>query len=94
MTMNDVDDRAFVLVGDLTIATYPEQRKTAITALKQGRTIVDFQKVNDLDSSAVAFMLECVRVSKKQAKFRSLPKALSGLVDLYGVADLFDTKLG
>ena len=79
MTMNDVDDRAFVLVGDLTIATYPEQRKTAITALKQGRTIVDFQKVNDLDSSAVAFMLECVRVSKKQAKFKSLPVSYTHL---------------
>jgi len=90
--MNDLSDRTFAVVGDLTIKTYPEQRQSAVTALEQGRTIVDFQKLNEVDSSAVAFMLECVRVSKRQAKFRFLPKALRGLVNLYGVAELFDTK--
>jgi ABC-type transporter Mla MlaB component len=41
-----------------------------------------------MDSSAIAFMLECVRASGNKVVFKSLPNTLRGLVSLYGVTDL------
>ena len=92
--MDDLNDDTFSVAGDPFMTTYQEERQRGIAAMEQGRLIIDFQKLEELDSSAVAFMLECVRVSNNQAKFRSVPKALSGLVDLYGVTCLFDTTQG
>jgi len=92
--VDDSGDRRFGVTGNLVMTTYNEQQQKAISALEQGRVIIDFQKLQEFDSSAVAFMLECVRSSKSQAKFSSLPKALRGLIDLYGVADLLDISRG
>ncbi|MDA0361221.1 MAG: STAS domain-containing protein [Proteobacteria bacterium] len=94
MIVDDSGDRRFGVTGNLVMTTYNEQQQKAISALEQGRVIIDFQKLQEFDSSAVAFMLECVRSSKGQAKFSSLPKALRGLIDLYGVADLLDISRG
>lgn len=94
MIVDDSGDRRFGVTGNLVMTTYNEQQQKAISALEQGRVIIDFQKLQEFDSSAVAFMLECVRSSKSQAKFSSLPKALRGLIDLYGVADLLDISRG
>ena len=94
MIVNDDDDRRFDVAGDLVMATFSEQRQRAIAAMEQGRVIIDFRNLEEFDSSAVAFMLECVRSSKDQAKFSSLPKALLGLISLYGVADILDTTQG
>ena len=94
MIVDDSGDRRFGVTGNLVMTTYMEQQQKAISALEQGRVIIDFQKLQEFDSSAVAFMLECVRSSKNQAKFSSLPRALRGLIDLYGVADLLDISRG
>ena len=94
MIVDDSGDRRFGVTGNLVMTTYNEQQQKAISALEQGRVIIDFQKLQEFDSSAVAFMLECVRSSKSQAKFSSVPKALRGLIDLYGVADLLDISRG
>ena len=87
-------DRRFDVAGDLVMTTFTVQRQRAIAAIGQGRVIIDFQNMEEFDSSAVAFMLACVRASKDQAKFSSLPKALLGLISLYGVADILDTTQG
>jgi ABC-type transporter Mla MlaB component len=94
--VNDGGDRRFDVAGDLVMGTYSEQRQSALAAMEQGRVIIDFRNLEEFDSSAVAFMLECVRSrsSKDQAKFSSLPKALLGLISLYGVADILDTTQG
>jgi ABC-type transporter Mla MlaB component len=94
VTVNDGGDLRLDVAGDLVMGTFSEQLQRAIAAMGEGRVTIDFQNIEEFDSSAVAFMLECVRSSKDQAKFSSLPKALLGLISLYGVADILDTTQG
>jgi phospholipid transport system transporter-binding protein len=52
---------------------------------------VDFAKVAEVDTSAVSLMLEWQRraqAENKQISFVNLPKSLTSLTALYGVADL------
>ncbi len=61
-----------------------QSRKLALT----GNNIVDFEKVSDLDTSAVSLMLEWERRAIKEGKqltFVNLPENLKSLIDLYGV---------
>jgi phospholipid transport system transporter-binding protein len=56
-----------------------------------GQAVVDFAKVAEVDTSAVSLMLEWQRraqAENKQISFVNLPKSLTSLTVLYGVADL------
>jgi phospholipid transport system transporter-binding protein len=55
------------------------------------QAVVDFAKVAEVDTSAVSLMLEWQRraqAENKQISFVNLPKSLTSLTALYGVADL------
>ncbi|MDA0830399.1 MAG: STAS domain-containing protein [Proteobacteria bacterium] len=82
------DAGSLSLGGELTVVNYVERLEEAKAALREGRLAIDFANVREIDSSAIAFMLECVRASGNKVVFKSLPNTLSGLVSLYGVTDL------
>ena len=63
MIVSDDGDRRFDVSGDLVLATFSEQLQRAIAAMEEGRVIIDFRNLEAFDSSAVAFMLECIRSS-------------------------------
>ena len=55
------------------------------------QAVADFAKVAEVDTSAVSLMLEWQRraqAENKQISFVNLPKSLTSLTVLYGVADL------
>ena len=83
---------SLLLSGELTIMNYIERLEEAKAALAQGHLTIDFANVQDIDSSAIAFMLQCVRISGGKVIFQSLPNTLNGLMSLYGVSDLLKTN--
>ncbi len=89
--MSKPDQISIEVTGELTMHTYPEQVTGAKKIIGAGSLLVDLKKVTHVDSSAIAFMLECVRSRSGRVVFRSLPESLIGLIRLYGVEDLFDT---
>ena len=48
MIVDDSGDRRFGVTGNLVMTTYMEQQQKAISALEQGRVIIDFQKLQEL----------------------------------------------
>ena len=89
--MTELDQISIEVDGELTMHTYPEQVMRAKKIIGTGPFLVDLKKVMNVDSSAIAFMLDCVRSRSGRVVFRSLPDSLIGLIRLYGVDDLFDT---
>ena len=80
-----------VLEGAVTVETVPELVEQIAPHLKSGVNRVDFSRVANIDSAAVALALEW----RRQAESASIPLALTNLPDvmrnlanLYGVADL------
>jgi len=67
---------------------------TARTDLPE-RLVIDFSGITDIDSSAVALLLEWRRQALARAKtleFVNLPPNLLALAQLYGVADLIQPQ--
>ncbi|WP_410499444.1 lipid asymmetry maintenance protein MlaB [Chitinibacter sp. S2-10] len=63
--------------------------------LAQGDTTVDFSAVVQLDSSAVALLLEWRRRAlhqRRELSFLALPAALLQLIRVYGVQELLQIK--
>ena len=89
--MPELDQILIEVDGELTMHTYPEQVMRAKKIIGTGPFLLDLKKVMNVDSSAIAFMLDCVRSRSGRVAFRSLPDSLMGLIRLYGVDDLFDT---
>jgi phospholipid transport system transporter-binding protein len=59
------------------------------------RLVIDFAAITDIDSSAVALLLEWRRIALARAKtleFVNLPANLLALAELYGVADLIQPQ--
>jgi phospholipid transport system transporter-binding protein len=59
------------------------------------RLIIDFSEITDIDSSAVALLLEWRRIALARGKaleFVNLPPNLLALARLYGVADLIQPQ--
>jgi phospholipid transport system transporter-binding protein len=80
-----------VLEGPVTLETVPALAQAFDPHLAAGAAIVDFGKVTEVDSSAVALVLEW----RRQAEARNLtlrlanpPPALQNLAKLYGVLEL------
>lgn len=54
---------------------------------------IDFKEINEVDTATVSLMLVWKRRAKaenKTLRFLNMPKGLTSLLDLYGVASLFN----
>lgn len=99
--MNDAaaSGEVLKLEGALSFETLPSvlaesAQFTARTDLPD-RLVIDFSGITDIDSSAVALLLEWRREAlarKKTLEFVNLPPNLLALAQLYGVADLIQPQ--
>jgi phospholipid transport system transporter-binding protein len=82
---------ALVLDGPVTIETVPDLVNRIPAHLDSGTRQVDFSRVTDVDSAAVALALEWQRLAATrnvQITLCNVPEALRNLANLYGVTDL------
>ena len=99
--MNDVaaSGEVLKLAGALSFASLPSvlaesAQFTARTDLPE-RLVIDFSAITDIDSSAVALLLEWRRQAlarRKVLEFVNLPPNLMALAELYGVTDLIQPQ--
>lgn len=77
--------------GRLTIETVPAVFEAGLQHLNSGNFLVDFSKVETVDSAAVSLLLGWTRAAKRKQhdlKVSGLPDDLLSLARLYGVLDL------
>lgn len=78
------------LEGPVTLATVPELAAAGESLLREGAAVVDFSKVTEVDSAAVALALEWLRqagVAGTRLQLANLPEAMRNLAGLYGVSE-------
>lgn len=84
-------DGTCVLEGPVTVETVPALVGQIGLQLKGGVTRVDFARVREIDSAAVALALEWRRQAQAAnvtLSLINLPAVMRNLANLYGVADL------
>ena len=85
------DGERLMLEGPVTFDTVPDLVRAAEPELRDGSLTIDFAGVTEVDSSAVALVLEW----RRQAEHRNLalhvanlPPSIVNLAELYGVSEL------
>jgi phospholipid transport system transporter-binding protein len=82
---------ALLVEGAVTLQTVPALVKAVEEHLQAGVNSVDFSRVTDVDSSAVALALEWQRQAVRRnvsLRLENIPEAMRNLATLYGVAEL------
>ena len=91
MTAITQNENRWDVTGDIEMDKANTLLKLSEALVLSDQAVVDFAKVVEVDTSAVSLMLEWQRRAKaesKQISFVNLPKSLTSLTALYGVADL------
>lgn len=86
-----VEDGRLVIRGRLTIATVPSLFETGLRHLASEDLLVDFSRVEAVDSAAVSMLLGWTRAaqrSQRTLRVTGLPDDLLSLARLYGVSEL------
>lgn len=79
-----------VLDGPVTFDTVPALVGAAEEHLSRGARTVDFGRVTDIDSAAVALALEWLRQAASHnitLRLENLPPSMHNLAELYGVSE-------
>ena len=85
------DGEALFLEGPVTIETVPALVGRIPSQLNSGTRRIDFSRVTEVDSAAVALALEWQRIAAAHnvtIALANVPEALRNLANLYGVTDL------
>lgn len=80
-----------VVSGPLTLATVAAELGAGMAAIAEGARSIDLAGVGELDSSALALLLAWLREAKRLGHdlvFANLPRGLTTIAQLYGVAEL------
>jgi len=80
-----------VVSGRLTIATVPALFETGLQHLTSEDLLVDFSRVEAVDSAAVSMLLGWLRAAQRSQhalRITGLPEDLLSLANLYGVSEL------
>ncbi len=80
-----------LLQGPVTIATVSALLAQVRTLFAPGAAVLDFAGVTEVDSSAVALALECLREARRREialSLANLPEAMQHLAELYAVSEL------
>ena len=91
MTAITQNENRWDVTGNIEMDNANTLLKLSEALVLPGQAAVDFAKVAEVDTSAVSLMLEWQRraqAENKQISFVNLPKSLTSLTVLYGVADL------
>ena len=80
-----------LLEGKLGIETVPAVLREARAACRDGVRVVDLTGVSEVDSAALALLVELLRETRaagREVTFANLPPAMEKLAQLYAVSDL------
>lgn len=86
-------DHRWEVSGDVLIGTVSEMLITSKVLPMTSDTVIDFAKVDDIDTSTISLILEWKRRAQQenqQLKFVNLPANLISLTQLYGVHELIN----
>ncbi len=84
------EGEVLVLEGAVTLDTVPGLAQALAGQAGEGVRVVDFAKVTEVDSSAVALALEWLRQAEQAGRglrLAHLPAAMQNLARLYGVSE-------
>ena len=87
-------DERLLLDGPVTFDTVPAVVAAVEEHLQQGAGVVDFAGVTEIDSSAVALALECLRKAERLGvplRLINVPDSMHNLARLYGVSELLQS---
>ena len=90
MPLRRQGDRLLV-EGPLGIETVPAVLREASAACRDGVRVVDLAAVSQVDSAALALVVELLREARaagREVAFANLPPAMQKLAHLYAVSDL------
>jgi phospholipid transport system transporter-binding protein len=90
-----LDSGRLVLEGHINNRTAARLLEIGLPHIRAGVEVVDFEAVEDVDSSAVAMALQWVReaqANQRKLRFVNLPDAFVNLTRLYNVSDLFTAR--
>jgi phospholipid transport system transporter-binding protein len=93
--MIEFGGESVTLSGGVTIETVPDLVNAVSEHLARGARRIDLSGVTEVDSSAVALLLEWQRQAKQigvTLAWKGIPAALENLADLYGVRDLLPAE--
>ena len=85
--------------GDVDLNTTPDLLKSLKSAFKAGKreVIIDLERVDHMDSSGVAALVEGVRDSRKtgvEFLLTKVPRSVFGVLDLAKLRDFFQYREG
>ncbi len=84
-----VDRDRLVLSGALTMSTVAALIEEGRRGLAGGVSIVDVSGATEVDSAALALLLDWRRSAKRALEIIGMPKGMASLATLYDVQDLF-----
>ncbi|MBI2317913.1 MAG: STAS domain-containing protein [Betaproteobacteria bacterium] len=87
---------ALMLEGPVTFDSVPALVGAAEEHFRGGVSTIDFSRVTDIDSSAVALALEWLRQGARanlKVRFVNLPQSMHNLGKLYGVSEILASAL-
>ncbi|MEO1957069.1 MAG: STAS domain-containing protein [Methylophilaceae bacterium] len=91
MTAITQNENRWDVAGDIEMDNANALLNISKALMLADHAVVDFAKAAEVDTSAVSLILEWQRratAESKQISFVNLPKSLTSLIALYGVADL------
>jgi phospholipid transport system transporter-binding protein len=86
-------DSRWEITGDVLISTVSQLLAASKTLSLSNNTVIDFAKVEDIDTATISLILEWKRraqLENQPVKFVNLPTNLTSLTQLYGVAELIN----
>lgn len=86
-------DNRWEVSGDVLIGTVSEMLVASKSLAMTSDTVIDFAKVDNIDTSTISLILEWKRRAQQenqQLKFVNLPANLTSLTQLYGVDELIN----
>ncbi|MEQ1599052.1 MAG: STAS domain-containing protein [Methylotenera sp.] len=86
-------DHRWEVSGDVLIGTVSEMLVASKSLAMTSDTVIDFAKVDNIDTSTISLILEWKRRAQQenqQLKFVNLPANLTSLTQLYGVDELIN----
>lgn len=86
-------DHRWEISGDVLIGTVTQLLSDSSALPISSNTVIDFAKVEAIDTSTISLILEWKRRAQKEnqpIKFVNLPANLTSLTQLYGVAELIN----
>lgn len=86
--MIHVEGHRLALSGPLNMSTVAGAVETGRRAVALGATEIDLSAATEIDSAAVALLLDWIRTAKKPLEITGMPSAMASLASLYGVDGL------